>query len=195
MRFVAGLCALILVTGCSGGVESERSDSSAELVSATTATLGEVGVTLETAGTEPDASEPTAVFSWSEDLTEWVTEAEMTAALQELSTRYYAGSDLGGEAVLARPGGDLVWGVGYWSVGVHPGHGFSLSETSPRLPEGVTYLAASQSYIFSGPNSSQSICITFTTPGTTASIEEEPYYQRMFFEVATMMLQEMGWVD
>ena len=57
----------------------------------------------------------------------------------------------------------------------------------------MTYEGMSQSYVFSGPNSGDSICITLTTPGTTASIQDEPNYDTMFFAVATMMLQEMGW--
>jgi len=89
----------------------------------------------------------------------------------------------------------LIWGVGYWSVGVHAGGGYhpTPTRTDPRLPRGVTYEGMSQSYVFSGPNSGDSICITLTTPGTTASIQDEPNYDTMFFAVATMMLQEMGW--
>jgi len=158
----------------------------------TTATVG-------AATTVPAPPEPGTVFSWESDLSKWVTEDEMTALLEELSRRFYAdtGGDLGGEAVLARPGGDLVWAVGYWSVGVHPWGGYhpTPTKTDPRLPEGVTYEGMSQSYGFSGPNSSQSICITLTTPGGTASIEDEPNYQTIFFAIASMMLREMGWVD
>ena len=198
--FAAALAAVVMAIGIPvwlfGGEDAE---TVTEPVAATTTTAGEVETTLDTADTVPVPTEPTTVFSWSDDLSEWVTEDEMTDLLEDLSTRYYAdtGGDLGGKAVLARPGGDLVWGVGYWSVGVHAGGGYHPfpTRTNPRLPQGVTYEPISQSYVFSGPNSGQSICITLTTPGTTASIEEEPNYETIFFALASMMLQEMGWAD
>jgi hypothetical protein len=170
MRFVAGLCLLALVASCSSA-----------------------GNSVPAANDSP--TEPTAVFAWGDDLTEWVTEDEMTALLEDLSNRFYGGG-LGGEAVVAQPN-DLIWGVGYWSVGVHAGGGYHDNPTqpAPQLPQGVTYAGGSQSYVFSGPNSDQSICITLTTPGTTASIEEEPSYRTMFFAVAAMLLQQMGWAD
>ena len=150
-----------------------------------------------------ESAEPTEPFDWEFDLSRWVTEDEMTETLEALSKRYYqdyAGGDLGGRAVLARPGvtdHEYVWGIGYWSVGVHAGGGWhpTPDTTDPGLPDGVMYVAVEPSYILSGPNSSGAICLTITTPGTTGSYEEEPNHKRIVFEIATMMLKEMAWVD
>lgn len=167
-----------------------------------TAPAGQTPTRPTTTVTVLDWAEPTEPFDWGSDLSRWVTEDEMTEALEVLSRTYYQDygrGDLGGTAVLARPGGggEYVWGAGFWSVGVHAGGGYhpAPDKTDPRLPDGVRYSGSSQSYGFSGPNSSSAICLTVTTPGTTASIEEEPNYQSIVFEIATMLMREMGWVD
>lgn len=183
---------LSLVLGGSDG--SPRQPGEPAGSSATTTVVpGSTTVPPTTAG----STEPVEPFAWGQDLARWVTADEMTALLGRLSRTYYmdTGGSLGGDAVLSRPGGDLVWSVGYWSVGVHDGGGWhpTPDTADPRLPEGVLYTGDSQSHGFSGPVSRAAICITVTTPGTTASIEEEPQYQSIVFEIATMMLEEMGW--
>lgn len=201
--FAAALAAVVMAIGIPtwmfGG---EEPDTAGEPVVATTTTTTvevEAAVSPETTASVP--TEPTTVYSWVFDLSNWVTEDEMTVLLEDLSRRFYADTadgDLGGRVTLAKPSSaEFIWGVGFWSVGAHDGGGYHPRPTltDPRLPDGVTYWGDSQSYGFSGPNSDQAICITLTTPGTTASILEEPNYETIFFEIATMMLHEMGWTD
>lgn len=180
------------------------------------------GVTLLLSG--PEALEPAGppVFSWdNDDINEWVTEDEMTAALEELSWRYQ-GTDLGGEAVFEssgdpeavfEPGGfsGWAWRVGpagdpTWRVVVHDGdeHTASpsdqISKTDPRLPEGVVYHAgwgfAWGAYVLSGPNSDEWICIMVFPPGASSQYPDESEvgeHENMVFDLASMMLREMRW--
>lgn len=151
-------------------------------------------------------SEPRAVFTWGEDLSEWVTEEEMAQALADV-VRQYRGANLedGVTVSLSRPDGegDDGWGwegVG-WSVQVHSGDhdgrvDVEPTQTDPRLPEGVTYQEgwglAWMSRILVGPNSDESICVTLV-PADRAF--EDPEYEDMVFAIASMMLREMGWAD
>ncbi len=192
----------LLVASCVSGEAASPSTMAADTTTVTQPSRATASTTTAAPTTEQKlqpAAEPGTVFSWrTDDLTEWITEDEMTALLEELQERYgYYGGDLGGEAVLSHPGGDLVWGVGQWSIAVHAGLGYHTTptETDPRLPPGVTYVGESVSYSFSGPNSKEAICITLTTPGTTNGIEGERFYMSIFFRIATMMLKEMGWSD
>ena len=150
----------------------------------------------------PEAIDPMDPFDWAFSPDEWVTEEEMTALLEDLSERFYqdyGNGDLGGSAVLAHPEGtgEYVWGVGYWSVGIHAGGGWhpTPTETDPRLPEGVMYATALPSYTFGTGDSDETICLTVTTPGTTGSYVEEPNHERIVFEIASMLMEEMGWLD
>jgi hypothetical protein len=192
---LAGAVAMLVVLGGLSFVLGGSEGATEPSEPAAPTTTAPVPTTVTTTFAGP--ADPVEPFAWGEDLARWVTEDEMTALLGRLSRKYYmdTGGSLGGEAVLSRPGGDLVWSVGYWSIGVHDGGGWhpTPDTTDPRLPTGVLYTGDSQSHGFSGPASSAAICLTVTTPGTTASIEEEPNYQSIVFEIATMMLEEMGW--
>lgn len=168
----------------------------------------------------PESVEPAgpAVFSWDgDDINQWVTEDEMTAALEDLSWRY-RGAGLDAEAVFEslndpdsvfEPDGSWWrWNASGWRVTVHNGDDHPASpsdqvlQTDPRLPERVLYHAgwgfAWGSYVLSGPNSEESLCITVDPPGTSSDYPDESeveQHENMSFELASMMLQEMGWAD
>lgn len=73
-----------------------------------------IGTGSDSESTEPKWTEPGAVFSWDgDDLSAWVTEDEMRAALEHVST-LYAGADLEGEVVLEHDEGTNGWS---WSTG------------------------------------------------------------------------------
>lgn len=153
-------------------------------------------------------AEPGTVFSWGDDLNEWVTEAEMTAILEDVSARY-AGTGPDGVAVFDRESADSgTWTAGGWSVGFHNGdHGGRYVgpriETDQRLPLGVTYEQEMGfgwgHYILSGPNSDEMIAIWLRPPGKQGfgypHESEVDAYEDMVFALATQMLQEMGWAD
>ena len=185
-----------------------------------TAVLGSVAAlgactTADDAASSSASPVPPTVFQWSgDDLNQWVTEAEMTAALGDLSRRH-TGSDLDGEALLGprEPSDDWGWSAGGWRVSVHDGdHGGSgavassadgevmdLTGADPRLPEGVVYEKgdgfAEDSYILSGPNAEESICITVYPPGTSWGDYDADVRDDVAFGVASMMLREMGWAS
>jgi hypothetical protein len=160
---------------------------------------------------EPEpAAGPVAVFSWGDDLSMWVTEAEMTNAFEDLA-RTYAGVGFDGEVVV-QPGEGLdgvAWRVGTsgdptsWVFAVHNGsHMFddgvvSLRETNPRLPEGVTYGTGGWGvYTFAAPNTDESVCMTVEPPREIFGDRvEDQVYEAMLFDLASMTLREMGWAD
>lgn len=194
----------LLAAACGGGEQAAPSTAGTEATTTTSRPATTTTVVPVTAAVETyQGVDPGTVFSWAYDLSLWVTKDEMTALFQDLSERYGYGDNLAGSAVLARPGYDLIWSVGSWSVSVHAGGGYhpAPDTTDPRLPDGVTYWAASPSYVFSGPNSPTAICITVITPGMTLNSEGEPDYQgepdyeSVMFDIGVMMLEEMRWLD
>ena len=156
--------------------------------------------------------QPAAIFSWDgDDLSEWVTEAEMTAVLQDVASRY-VGSDLESEAVFDEEsvelaGFDGVWIAGGWRVSFHNGDHDGRYEgpptgTDPRLPQGVTYEAEQGfgwgHYVLLGLNSDEMISVWVRPAGTSFGYPPESEveaHKDMTFAVATMMLREMGWAD
>ncbi len=163
-----------------------------------------------------EATEPEAAFSWyRDDLSEWVTEGEMTDLLTGLMGR--EGQDaLEGEVLLDHSEGDTDWtwtfrtagDAGTWRIIAHNGYHLpeggrvEPTETDPRLPIGVTYEQQSGFahgfYGLSGPNSNQTICMTVFPPGAGFGypdrLEVEAHEDRVF-AIASMMLREMGWTD
>lgn len=148
--------------------------------------------------------EPGIVFSWdADDLGEWVTQAEMTIALEDFwDAEIEVGAVL--EYVPTTHGtrfDEWRYSIAGWRIfahnGDHDGDGVvevETTRTDPRLPHGVSYGKgegfAWMSYILSGPNSDQSICLTAVGPPRSGDPDED-----LVFAVASMMLREMGWTD
>ncbi len=184
--------AVLALRGSSAGVVDEPV---ATTTTAVTTTLAETSF------------EPRTVFSWGDDLSEWVTEEEMTAALRDVVSRY-AGADLNGEALFDDEGADLVgydgqWELGGWTVQFRNfdrdgGYDGSPPETDPRLPRGVTFKRGWGEYIFLGPNSDEMIAIRLRPPGTPSRYpagSEIEAHEAVLFPLVSWMLKEMGWVD
>lgn len=156
------------------------------------------------------ALRPAAVFSWDgDDLGEWVTEDEMTVALEEVVSRY-AGTDPDGSALLNHSAGDTdwEWDLEGWRVIAHNGdHSPEGGVVEPthadtRLPQGVRYEALSGFaygfYGLSGPNSDETLCIALFPPGTGFGYpkdSEADAYEDMLFALASIVLGEMGWAE
>ena len=193
---------------------------------------GDSGTDAASTATEPTKTEVETgtVFSWSaDDLSEWVTEEEMTDALIGVSTRY-AGRDFDSEVVLEHRGREWAgteegmeewaWRLrtcpsspgcpkGRWEVFVHNGYHEERgieeppTETDPRLPEGVTYEAghgwAEGAYVYSGPNSDESICVNLWWRGHPLhgriKSKDQGVHEDMTFALASVLLQEIGWAD
>jgi hypothetical protein len=179
-----------------------------------------VGVALAVIASRPDPAAPVpatdppvpvTVFSWDGgDLSEWVSEDEMTDAIREASA-LYEGPGPVGEAVYEPPGANddpnsAAWRVSEWSIGVHKGglggeYAGPLTRTDPRLPEGVTYEAeegfGAGGFIFSGPNSEEMIAIYLWWPGGPWGDRPsmESVHEEMSFALASRLLREMGWAD
>ncbi len=152
------------------------------------------------------------VFSWSEhDLSEWITEQEMTAVLKDVVSRY-AETDLEGEAKFDHEGADMggdegQWEMGDWTVHYHNGSHDGRyvgppSDTDSKLPQGVTFERewgfGWGHYIFSGPLSDEMISVGLRPPGTSFGYprgSEIDAHDIVLFPLATWMLQEMGWID
>ncbi len=144
------------------------------------------------------------IFSWdTDDLGEWVTQADMSAALEDYwDSEIEVGAGLEYvPATQATRFDEWQYGIAGWRIyahnGDHDGDGVADVETTmtdPRLPEGVSYGKgegfAWMSYILSGPNSDQSICLTAVAPPRSGDPDED-----LIFAVASMMLREMGWTD
>lgn len=197
--------------------------------SATTTTYAPTSTTEPaTTTTAPDQASdslpepPVGVFSWSaDDISEWVTNDEITAVLADLSIEY-AGTYLDSDAefeLVERPapvdhelviGGafnQAMWTVGrehgdnYWQVGVHNGDHIAdnrwFSEVSLSLPEGAINNEGSWGvFAVRGPNSDESFCIWLGAPTEIfGTYVEEDIYLEMISAVASMMLEELGWVD
>ena len=156
----------------------------------------------------PDAvltpTEPGAVFSWSgEDLSEWVTEDEMTDAIRDASA-LYEGQGPTGKVVYEGTDDGVSWEAGDWSFEISNGdHGGKYvgppTSIDPRLPEGVTYKAEEGfgvgGYILSGPNSDEMIAIHLWWPGGPLGDHPlEGVHEDMVFAIASRLLEEMGWV-
>ncbi len=152
------------------------------------------------------------VFTWGgNDLEDWVTESEITAAISEVSSRY-TGTALEDEAVFDSEGSDVTgreagWRAGGWNVLFHDGghdgrYDGQPAESDPRLPQGVTYEAEEGFgwgfYILSGSNSDELISIMLRPPGKSygyPNASELDAYEDMLFAIAAQMLRELGWVD
>jgi hypothetical protein len=163
--------------------------------------------------TDPPA--PDAVFSWGDDLTQWVTEDEMTEAIADASA-LYEGQGPTGEAVYEEEpftddgfswqDGSGFKGAGGWRVNVHNGdhdgnYQGSPTDTDPRLPEGVSYEAewgfGAGGYIFSAPNSDDTVAFHLIWPGGPYGEDPAPegVHEDMVFVLASRLLREMGWAD
>ncbi len=163
---------------------------------------------------EPQAAiEPESAFSWGDDLNDWVTDQEMTAALDEVSRRY-SDADLDDDAVLENHAeGETEWRWSFrligdtesWTViahdGAHGGRTQDLTATTndPRLPDGAVYEEAfgfaHGFYILSGPNSDELICMTVVPPGGLVTVDRTPRHGDRVLALASIMLREMGWVE
>lgn len=175
--------------------------------------LGSGGDPAAPAATTVTAPAESTVFSWNGgELSEWVTEDEMTDALAYLSTEYL-GADLDGTVRVDKEE-DWVWSfqlvgdTGVWQVIAHNGDHrpeggvAEPNQSDPRLPPGVKYEAfggfAHGFYGLSGPNSDESICMTLMSPdsywGYPEGAEVRTHEDRIF-ALASMMLREMGWAD
>jgi hypothetical protein len=161
------------------------------------------------------ASDSDAVFSWrdGDDISAWVTVDEMKAMFGTLTKRY-AGVELGdADVVFASPGSGVYTDQWDWShdpvSGPGSGTGWLVSvqgdvvvgavQGDRRLPEGAVFQPGwGWEHILRGPNSHEAIQIGLTPP---REFDLGPYpdrrepYDDMYFEVASMMLRELGWAD
>ncbi|HSG87422.1 MAG TPA: hypothetical protein VLA23_13865 [Candidatus Limnocylindrales bacterium] len=165
------------------------------------------------------------VFSWArDDLLDWVTDDEMTQALVALSMRRPFGAELVGDVVsdcdlqgnlktgLKEPECEwrfrLAGDAESWRLGVHNGDhdGDGVPDGGPWrthswLPEGATHAEgegfAYGSFLFSGPGSEESICITLGPPGVDwGDLDPNEFgFKARVFALASMMLRELGWAD
>lgn len=162
-------------------------------------------------GGPPEA--PADVFSWDrDDMSDWVTEDEITAVLADLSIEY-AGTRLDGEAELEHRGESdelmltgAVWIVGptdgdhHWQVSVHNGDHVPddlwLHDTEWTLPQGEITTGGWGVFTVRGSNSDESFCIHLEAPTEIfGTYVREDIYVEMVSAVASMMLEELGWVD
>lgn len=159
-----------------------------------------------------EPTEPEGAFSWDgDDLTDWITEEEMTLALRHVLSGY-AESDLEGAATFdhesaAVDGDGGQWELEGWTAQFHNGdHGGRYvgppHGTDRRLAPGVTFEQEEGfgwgHYIFKGPNSDEMISIWLRPPERSYGYpagSEIAAYRSMLFPLATRMLQEMGWAD
>ena len=157
---------------------------------------------------------PADVFSWDrDDMSDWVTEDEITAVLADLSIEY-AGTPLDGKAEFEHRGAsdeltwtDVLWIVGptdgdnHWQVSVHNGDHLPddlwLHETEWTLPQGEITTGGWGVFTVRGPNSDESFCIHLEAAPTKVfgTYVREDIYVEMVSAVASMMLEELGWVD
>jgi hypothetical protein len=177
---------------------------------AVVATIGAPLWLLGGENAEDVVSEPEAVYSWGDgdDVSAWVTVDEMMAMFETLSKRY-AGLDLqDGEVEFIRVGPGVytdqwdwnyvpVSGSGDWSVFVQGDVIVGQVRTDRRLPEGVVFQDGwGWEYILSGPNSSEAIAIGLMPPRQLSPYpDRKETYDDMYFELASMMLRELGWAD
>lgn len=164
----------------------------------------------------PVVSEPEAPFSWGDDIYEWVTPDEMKDMFDHLSRRYAGVEPGGGEVGVDRSGLGMdtdVWHTSVWRyeaadsgpvenrtwiVGIQRGELAGPRLTDSRLPEGVVFEEdwAGGQYILSGPNSTEAISINLSPPHDLRPYPEPTErYHDMYFELASMMLRELGWAD
>ena len=141
------------------------------------------------AGSPTPTSSVGTVFSWGDDLSQWVTEDEMTEQLVEL-----LGWD--GTAVLSTTsGGDWEWSFKGFHVVADSGDQCdvrSSTKTDEALPAGVVYRTGGSwkpFHVFSGPLSEESVCVR------TWSEQLGPSSLGSTLAVAAMMLTEMGWAN
>jgi hypothetical protein len=167
------------------------------------------------------ASDSEAVFSWGDDISEWVTPEELELVFESLAMRY-VGVDLredfgDSEVVFETYEGSeeepVHWGWVYdpvikpwrdgWGVDVAEGNWerFVIApQSDPRLPDGVVFWPDwGWGRIFRGPNSSEAIGIGLSSPSELRPFPEHPEreeaYYEMYYEVASMVLRELGWAD
>ena len=222
---VAGAAAAVLVLVLALpllllAIQSETAgEPSATTTEAPTTTTEPATTTTVATTTAPDQAisrtpeAPADVFSWSEgDISDWVTEDEMEAVLADLSIEY-AGTRLNDEAEFERSGDSYelaltegVWTVGpidglnRWEVRVHNGdHNADdlwLHETDLELPKGEITTGGWDVFTARGPNSDESFCIGLVPPKEVfGPYVQEDIYVEMVSAVASMMLEELRWVD
>ena len=222
---IAGVAAMVLVLAVGlpllflADRPPTAGEPSATTTEASTTTTEPVTTTSATTTAAPDQvvvgppEAPADVFSWDrDDMSDWVTEDEITAVLADLSIEY-AGTPLDGRAEFEHRGfvgvvRDAVeWTIGSidggngWAVRVHNGDHISrgsteFSENDLKLPTGGES-GGWVVYRVRGPNSDESFCISVDAPteifGTT--YWEDEINIEMVSAVASMMLEELGWVD
>jgi hypothetical protein len=200
------------------------------LAAAVLAVIATIGTPLWLLGGEnPDGavSEPEPVFSWGDDIFEWVTADEMEVVFESLSIRHAGVALSEGEVVLERSGGPSAdpwdeWNwihepiapsqtpwrppPGRWIAGARmwEWEEFVIApQTDRRLPDGVVFWPGpwGSGYTLRGPNSSEAIGISLLPPLESDLHPFDTYpdrretYDEMLFEVASMMLRELGWAD
>jgi len=161
-------------------------------------------------GVSPDAS--AEVFSWTgDDISDWVTEEEMAAALAGLLLEY-AGTELHGEVeferreVFGEASDTVEWTVGHeygenhWVVTVHNGDHLPDDlwsyETDLELPKGEITTGGWGVFTVRGPNSDESLCVWVGPPVEIFGGQvQEDIYEEMISVLASMILEELGWVD
>jgi hypothetical protein len=139
------------------------------------------------AGSPTPTSSVGTVFAWGDDLSQWVTEDEMTEQLVEL-----LGWD-GRAALSTTSGGGWEWSFKGFHVVADSGDQCdvrSSTKTDEALPAGVVYRTGGTwkpVHVFSGPLSEESVCVRTRSEQLGAST------LGFTLAVAAMMLTEMGW--
>jgi hypothetical protein len=150
------------------------------------------------------------VFSWGDDLSQWVTEDEMTELLVQLLHRdgtAVLSNDPHGKDPYEGGSDEWVWAFEDFRVIAHNGdHGGTgtgatladggavpLTKTDEALPEGVVIEGplwgfADGFYLVSGPLSKESLCMR-----AFYMLEDNSQESTPTLAVAAMMLTEMGW--
>jgi hypothetical protein len=187
----------------------QSSDPATPPVQPTVTTVASTSTVLEETG-------PEAAFSWDgDDLSEWLTEAEMAQALED-GLRSHENAELDPRILVdgSVDVGSWTWSFGAaagkegpWELSVHNGdHDGSYvgppPETDSKLPQGVTFEREEGfgwgHYIFSGPNSDEMTSVWLRPPATSFGYpagSETEVHEAVLFPLASWMLQEMGWVD
>jgi len=152
----------------------------------------------------PASTGPEDVLSSGDDLSEWLTEAEVRGFLERLSSEYNDATNIQPVSIREIGGGWLryeagvfdemhSWWVGIWVCPSVCYQGHFTPKVHEDLPDGIVYAGpglGSNLYTYQGPHSRNQVTITLGTPDGV-----EPYGQEASFKLASMIISELGWAS